>query len=42
MFIDCNIVGISAGASTPDEVINEVVNKIKKLNRVTQKETIYE
>ena len=42
MFIDCNIVGISAGASTPDEVINEVVNKIKKLNRVTEKETMYE
>ena len=42
MFIDCNIVGISAGASTPDEVIDEVVNKIKKLNRVTEKETMYE
>ena len=42
MFKNCNTVGISAGASTPDEIINEVVKKIKKINRVTQKEIIYE
>ena len=42
MFIDCELVGISAGASTPDEIIDEVVNRIKKLNRVTKKEVIYE
>ena len=42
MFRDCDVVGISAGASTPDEIINEVVKKIKKITRVTKKETIYE
>ncbi len=42
MFTDCELVGISAGASTPDEIIDEVVNRIKKLNRVTKKEVIYE
>tara|TARA_B100000073_G_scaffold107830_1_gene86773 strand:+ start:1609 stop:2472 length:864 start_codon:yes stop_codon:yes gene_type:complete len=42
MFIDCELVGISAGASTPDEIIDEVVMRIKKLNRVTKKEVIYE
>ena len=30
MFDNCNSVGISAGASTPDEIIQGVVNKIKK------------
>ena len=42
MFTDCELVGISAGASTPDEIIDEVVMRIKKLNRVTKKEVIYE
>ena len=42
MFRDCDVVGISAGASTPDEIIHEVVKKIKKITRVTKKETIYE
>ncbi len=42
MFKDCKIVGISAGASTPDEIINEVVEKIKLICNVTEKETIYE
>ena len=42
MFIDCELVGISAGASTPYEIIDEVVMRIKKINRVTKKEVIYE
>jgi len=41
-FRDCNTVGISAGASTPDETINEVIQKIKQIGHVTEKETIYE
>ena len=41
-FRDCNTVGISAGASTPDETINEVIQKIKQIAYVTEKETIYE
>lgn len=34
-------VGISAGASTPDNIINEVIEKIKGITRV-EKEMIYE
>ncbi len=34
-------VGISAGASTPDNIINEVIEKIKLITSV-EKETIYE
>ena len=34
-------VGISAGASTPDNIINEVIDKIKLITTV-EKETIYE
>ena len=41
-FKNCNSVGISAGASTPDETINEVIEKIKKICKVTEKEKIYE
>ena len=41
-FKDCDNVGISAGASTPDEVINEVVSEIKKIGNIKEKETIYE
>jgi len=36
-----NSVGISAGASTPDNIINEVIEKIKNITRV-EKEMIYE
>jgi 4-hydroxy-3-methylbut-2-enyl diphosphate reductase len=35
-------VGISAGASTPDEIIEEVVARIKKIGKITEKEIIYE
>ena len=41
-FKDCETVGISAGASTPDETIEEVIHKIKEIGQVTEKEEIYE
>ena len=37
---NCEIVGISAGASTPDNIIGEVLNKIKEIGNV-QEEEIY-
>ena len=42
MFDNCNSVGISAGASTPDEIIQGVVNKIKKIGKNTGGAIIYE
>ena len=42
MFENCNSVGISAGASTPDEIIQEVVNKIKKIGKNTEGVLLYE
>ena len=42
MFNNCTSVGISAGASTPDEIIEEVVNKIKKISKNTQGAILYE
>ena len=41
-FNDCETVGISAGASTPDEIINDVVKHIKIIGRVAKKEIVYE
>ena len=41
-FNKCDTVGISAGASTPDETIHEVVEKIKIIGKVSDKELIYE
>ena len=41
-FKNCEKVGISAGASTPDESIKEVVEQIKKIGKITEKEIIYE
>ena len=41
-FDNCETVGISAGASTPDETINEVVNRIKEIGHVVKKEIVYE
>ncbi len=35
-------VGISAGASTPDNVIEQVINRIKSIGNIKQKEIIYE
>ena len=40
-FKNCDSVGISAGASTPDETIDEVISKIKKIGHVTKKEELY-
>ena len=37
-----NSVGISACASTPDWIIDSVVNKVKDVTNTTDKETIYE
>ena len=41
-FNKCDTVGISAGASTPDETIQEVVEKIKIIGKISDKELIYE
>jgi len=41
-FDDCTSIGISAGASTPDETINEVICMIKKCVGAKEKEIIYE
>ncbi len=41
-FNKCDTVGISAGASTPDETIHEVVEKIKIIGKISDKELIYE
>ena len=40
-FKNCDSVGISAGASTPDETIEEVISKIKKIGHVSEKEELY-
>ena len=42
MFKNCKSVGISAGASTPDETIEEVVNEIKNISINTQGVVVYE
>ncbi len=41
-FENCEVVGISAGASTPDDIIRDVVEKIKEIGHVTKEETVYE
>ena len=41
-FKNCETVGISAGASTPDDIIRDIVQKIKEIGHVTEKEIIYE
>jgi 4-hydroxy-3-methylbut-2-enyl diphosphate reductase len=41
-FKNAGIVGISAGASTPDNVIQEVIQHVKKIGNVIDKEIIYE
>ena len=42
MFNNCTSVGISAGASTPDEIIEKVVSKIKKIGKNTEGAILYE
>ncbi len=41
-FKNARIIGISAGASTPDNVIQEVIQHVKKIGNVIDKEIIYE
>ena len=41
-FADTGTVGISAGASTPDNIINDVIQHVKKIRNVIEKEIIYE
>ena len=41
-FNDCESVGISAGASTPDDIIDGVIRKIKKIGHVTEEKITYE
>jgi len=41
-FENCEMVGISAGASTPDDIIKGVVEKIKEIGHVIEEETVYE
>lgn len=35
-------VGISAGASTPDEIIQTVIDRVQEIGQITEKETVYE
>jgi len=41
-FNNIESVGISAGASTPDNIIGQVIKKVKKISRINKKEEIYE
>ena len=41
-FKDSDVVGISAGASTPDKNIKEIVEKIKNIGQITKMEEVYE
>ena len=42
MFENCDSIGISAGASTPDEIIEEVVTEIKKIGQKAKEVIVYE
>ena len=41
-FDNIESVGISAGASTPDNIINNVIDKVKTISNINIKEEIYE
>ena len=41
-FNNIESIGISAGASTPDNIIGQVIKKVKKFSRINKKEEIYE
>ena len=41
-FENCETVGISAGASTPDDIIKGVGEKIKEIGHVSEEEIVYE
>lgn len=40
-FQEIETVGISAGASTPDNIIQDVIIEVKKLGKITQDEVVY-
>lgn len=40
-FENVDSVGISAGASTPDNIIMDVINKVKEIGRVSSEEVLY-
>ena len=41
-FSNIESVGISAGASTPDNIIERVIKKVKTISKINKKEAIYE
>ena len=41
-FFGIKSVGISAGASTPDELIHDVINKVKTFSKIKVREETYE
>ena len=41
-FDNIESIGISAGASTPDNIINNVIEKVKTISKINIKEEIYE
>ena len=41
-FNNIESIGISAGASTPDNIIGQFIKKVKKISRINKKEEIYE
>ena len=41
-FQNSDTVGVSAGASTPDNIISEVLDRIKSIGKVTEEELVYE
>ena len=41
-FNNIESIGISAGASTPDNIIEQVIKKVKTISRINKKEEIYE
>lgn len=41
-FNDVETVGISAGASTPDDIIQDVIKHVKKIGKIIDEEIIYE
>ena len=41
-FQKLDTVGVSAGASTPDNIINEVLDEIKSIGKVSEEELVYE
>lgn len=41
-FVDAETVGISAGASTPDNIIQDVIKYVKKIGNIIDEEIIYE